>query len=202
MDLRSYMRTILNNLWTPKVKKPMCEICDSDDSLEVHHEQQFIEILTESLKALNLECKDTKDYTIEEMKNIKALIMGKHILEVDATTLCEDCHQDLHNKNEQKKSLHDYKKLINAEKARHMINKGVVTFLNKKLFKNEQKELKKLLNNLPIKVDNHRNGKFGINVINSYFKNNKIYYNIKSIQETAGKYRGKRYWVITKSIIN
>lgn len=102
-NLNNYIRQHLNNKWTHLVKKNACEKCSKTENLEVHHRDRFIELLDETLVLLNLSCKnDTNNYTKTELEMIRFIMQGKH-LEVKTQTLCLNCHNKLHAKEDKNK---------------------------------------------------------------------------------------------------
>lgn len=101
MDLGDYVRQHLNNKWAPFVKKDYCEKCGSNANLELHHIDEFVKLLDNTLVLLDLDYKDTTEYTKDELKLIRLVMQGKH-LDVRTKTLCLDCHNELHSKKDKK----------------------------------------------------------------------------------------------------
>lgn len=101
MDLGDYVRQYLNYKWTPLVKKDKCEKCGATEDLEIHHVDRFVKLLDDTLVLLDLDYKDTTEYTKDELTLIRLVMQGKH-LDVRTKTLCLDCHNKLHSKKNKK----------------------------------------------------------------------------------------------------
>ena len=91
MKLHDYLREKIYTHFNPLVIKDKCEYCGSIENLHVHHCYPFVQMLQDTLEELNLELKDTKEYTVVELLNIKEKILGKH-LNYTYKTLCSECH--------------------------------------------------------------------------------------------------------------
>lgn len=217
MKLEQYIRAEINNKIIPLVKKDKCEICNSNENLEVHHVKPFAEILYETLNQLKLEYADTNKYTKKELNIITNIILGKH-LKYKCITVCHDCHKNIIHKNgtsnigkngrEIRKTYNlekKYKKeLIKNKNIKNQIQIKLIPYLtnitNKRIFK-ENKQ--KLINIINLKDDRGRQQK-SISLINTYFKNNQIPFIINHNRDNKEKLDNgqknpnfrKTYWII------
>lgn len=91
MQLREKLRMDFSKYIRPIKMKEHCEVCGTTENLELHHVDQFILTLEETLKELNLEEKDCNDYKVSELNNIRNVMLGKQ-LKQKYLTLCTDCH--------------------------------------------------------------------------------------------------------------
>lgn len=98
MTLEEYSRTKYYNYIRPLYIKNKCDICDSEENLELHHVKQFSELLKDTLKDLNLSYKDFNLYSNTEIKNINNVMLGKQI-KCKYKTLCSKCHDYIHTNN-------------------------------------------------------------------------------------------------------
>lgn len=102
MKLNDYLRNKLNSHFYELVKKDSCEICEicgSTENLHVHHVYPFKDMVEDTLNELNLEYKDTDEYSEIELRNIVEKLLGKHLY-YSYQTLCFHCHiQDVHKKH-------------------------------------------------------------------------------------------------------
>ena len=211
MDIKTHLRSILAQKFIPLVKKDKCELCDSTDRLEVHHDTQFIVILEETLKELNLEIKeDIKDYSEKDLNMIINIILGKH-LQLQYLTLCNNCHINIHKNNKIIGSGWDkylYKLELNKnkkdEERQQYVDNILIPYLKNivgvKLYKDKKKELidfiglKDISGHIQKSISqlNAYLCKYNI-MINSYTDwNRKI--NNKLINNNYGKV----YWIISK----
>lgn len=94
MKLELYLRNKIVKYFNPLVIKDKCEVCGSIEALEVHHVYQFKDMLVDVLNELQLEYKDSDDYTELELLNIKEKMLGKH-LNYKYMTLCKNCHLNI-----------------------------------------------------------------------------------------------------------
>jgi len=204
MDLKQYLRSILANKLISLVKKNQCEVCNNKKNLEVHHIQRFSIILEETLRELNLECKDTKDYIENQLSIITNIILGKH-LQIEYLTLCKKCHANIHSLEDggtynigEGFKLHYVKhyliKAVNEKNKIEELKKYLPTLINKLIFKED----KKLLIN---KISLRRDGKQmkSYDSFNAYFKENEIPYLIsgeRSAKRVKGKVISFRYWKV------
>lgn len=101
VDLNTYIRIHLNNKWTPLVKGSKCEKCGATENLKLHHIDRFVKLLDDVLVLLDLEHKDSTEYTVKELKMIRLMMQGLH-LEIRTKTLCLGCHNNLHKKEDKK----------------------------------------------------------------------------------------------------
>ena len=99
MKLEEYLRTEYSYYIRPLFIKDECELCGTDNNLELHHIQQFSELLKETLQLLHLEYKlDIEDYTKEELQQTSNVILGKQ-LKCEYLSLCTKCHDRVHKDN-------------------------------------------------------------------------------------------------------
>ena len=91
MQLREKLRMDFSKYIRPIKMKEHCEVCGTTENLELHHLDQFIFTLEETLKELNLEEKDCDKYKENELKNIRNVMLGKQ-LKQSYLTLCTSCH--------------------------------------------------------------------------------------------------------------
>ena len=81
----------------PLFIKSECEICGDMNRLELHHKEQFSNLLQETLTELNLEYnEDISMYTKEQRNVITDLMLGKQV-RIKYTTVCSKCHITIHN---------------------------------------------------------------------------------------------------------
>ena len=201
INLQHYLRRVLGQKFIPLVKKDKCEICDSTDKLEVHHETQFIHMLEDTLELLNLKYQELDKYTEEELMSIKLTILGMH-LESKFLTLCTVCHKYIHKNNgrHNSKIVSNFKKQRIQERQTEILIKYIENnIINKRLFKNERNDFYNFLLNLNhIISKNH--GSIGINNIRNMFEKFNVGYEIKSDIDNSRKsinFR-KKYWIISK----
>lgn len=67
-----------------------------------------------------------------------------------------------------------------------------------KMFKDEQRDFKKLLLKKLLNAPKANHGSIGLKTINALLDENKINYIVNSKKETVGELKDKRYWVISK----
>ena len=206
MDIKTHLRSILAQKFIPLVKKDKCEICDSTDKLEVHHETQFIVILEDTLKELNLEIKeDIKDYSEKDLNMITNIILGKY-LHLQYLTLCNNCHINIHKNNKIIGSGWDkylYKLELNKnkkdEERQQYVENILIPYLKNivgvKLYKNEKKEL---IDIIGLK-DTRFHIQKSISQLNAYlFKYNIIINSYTDWNRKIKNNYGKVYWIISK----
>ncbi len=141
MKLEQYIRAEINYKLIPLVKKDKCEICNSDENLEVHHVKPFAEILEECLNDLNVKRKDTNEYTKKELYMITDYVLGKH-LRYKMKTVCHNCHKNIIHKE----GTCNIGNRNHDNKTRENINKA----LHKKVIDNVQK----IINCIKYIIDN------------------------------------------------
>ena len=196
MKLQAYIRGKLSRKLIPLIRKDNCECCGKIETLEVHHVKLFSDILNETLHEIALEYKDTKNYSKSELKLITNVILGKH-LDIEYMTLCKNCHEDLHIID--RHNLYYIRKDIMQDSNNTQLIICIEKFLNIKLFKNEQIELKKyIIDGLKIK-SNH--GSIGYNSLNNAFEKFGLNYKIISKKENSTKSKNfnHKYWEIIES---
>ena len=174
MRLEIYLRQRFHYKIRPLYIKKQCEYCGTDKDLHLHHNNpSFKAIVEKTLVALNIEMKDSEQYSEQELDLIEKYFLGEHLY-ADYITLCEDCHIKEHQrllsqKNNSKITNHKH----NNKKKKDKMQKRVAIielYLNKKLdeveFINLIKELFpttrkknaiKLLNELGYNVAIHEN---------------------------------------------
>ena len=124
MKLEQYQRVKFLTHIRPLFIKNRCEICGETNDLELHHEEQFIILLKNTLDELSLEyLEDTSMYTEKQLKTITDLILGKQ-LQIKYATLCKRCHIDIHNIQGKEKLFFKVKKIADIKKLEEeFINK-------------------------------------------------------------------------------
>jgi len=187
INLQHYLRRVLGQKFIPLVKKDKCEICDSTDKLEVHHETQFIHMLEDTLELLNLKYQELNKYSEEELMLIRFTIFGMH-LENKYLTLCEICHKEIHkNKRNNSKIVSKFKKQKMQERQIDILKNYIENnIINKRLFKNERNDFYNCLINLNHIIKNSH-GSIGINNIRNMFKEFNVGYEIKSDIDNSRK---------------
>lgn len=95
MDLNQYLRMMINDKVRPLFIKEKCEVCGDSNKLHLHHVKLFRDIIKETLADLNLEYKDSNEYSDREIDMIVNIVLGKH-LRIDYLTLCDECHKNTH----------------------------------------------------------------------------------------------------------
>lgn len=199
MNLTVYLRHVLSRKFILLIKKEQCEICGDKDNLEVHHEIQFIELLNDTLELLDLTYKDDiNNYSINELKKIKLMLLGKH-LDNKYITLCQNCHDDEHVLKSLFKTMKQLEKIRFYGRDIKLINRKFKELNNKKLFESDKELLVKFLsesiyNNIKIRYHTLK-----IKTINEFLQQHKIKYKIESKKENGrnnNEYR-KRYWIIS-----
>ena len=209
MKLEQYLRTQYYNYIRPLYIKNKCESCGTPDNLELHHVKQFSKLLKETLEEIQLEYKDTNDYTKTELKLISRIMLGKQIIDTDYMTLCNKCHDeiDVCNTNFDYYKKYNYKKII----ERKIYNNNVlVPYLNsiigKRLYKENRQEL---INVIGTKDSKGRLLK-SISLLNAYLNEIKLPYTILNKTDKRRKLddgsinpnRDKKYWSVEKTILN
>jgi len=205
MELKAYERIKFANNLRPLLIKNECECCGETDTLHLHHDKQFAQMLKETLDRLGYEYKLKKeDYTREQLENITDMLLGVHIKST-YTTLCEKCHVEIHKNGElinhflrkEKLNIIDIEDINNLEKYLNSI-------LNIKLFANEQQKLSEFiinkLNTIGKNID-YRTKIIKPSTLKDIIKNvSKLNYNIFKSKETKGIAKGRRYIIISKII--
>lgn len=111
MNLDMYLRGHVANKIRPIYIKSECEHCGSIDDLHLHHVKPFVKIVDKVLHKLNLELKDSDDYTEQERYLIVSCVLSEH-LNCEYLTLCPKCHHNVHKLNKKKRtSLSNEQKL-------------------------------------------------------------------------------------------
>lgn len=155
MELNQYLRSVVHQKIRPLFVKEKCEICDDEDNLHLHHVRYFYIIVSESLQELNLNRKDTKDYTSSELSLISDVVLGKH-LSIDYLTLCDDCHIKAHENERKEVSCNEpyyrKEKIKKEEYFQKTLEPYLKSIVGKWLFKEEKEDL-------IVKIDARSNGK-------------------------------------------
>ena len=111
MNLDMYLRGHVANKIRPIYIKSECEHCGSIDDLHLHHVKPFVKIVDKVLHKLNIELKDSDDYTEQERYLIVSCVLSEH-LNCEYLTLCPKCHHNVHKLNKKKRtSLSNEQKL-------------------------------------------------------------------------------------------
>ena len=113
MKLELYLRSEVNQKIRPLFLKNKCEHCGCTDDLHLHHKYEFFQIVDNVLNKLQLEMKDTEEYTEYELYLIKSCVLAEHLKD-NYLTLCSECHRKEHENNH-KKRKHDKKNKKNEE---------------------------------------------------------------------------------------
>ena len=110
MNLDLYLRTHVATKIRPLFIQSKCEHCNSTDDLHLHHVKPFVKIVDKVLNKLNLELKDSDDYTDQERYLIVSCVLSEH-LNGEYLTLCPQCHHNVHEGNKKRRaSLSDEQK--------------------------------------------------------------------------------------------
>ena len=89
--MKSHLMKIINYYWRPLVIKRKCEKCSCTESLELHHMDSFRNFMHQ----YNIP-EDKNLLSNEEIKYYEYICLGYHLKEVKSTTLCNECHKELH----------------------------------------------------------------------------------------------------------
>ena len=153
MNLDMYLRTHVAAKIRPLYIKSKCEHCGSIDDLHLHHVKPFVKMVDKVLNKLNLELKDSEDYTEQERYLIVSCVLSEH-LNGEYLTLCPQCHHNVHEGNKKRRaSLTDEQKLrlkqIRLEQKEKLkqqqLTNTINNYLNKKLKSSDIKSLTKEL---------------------------------------------------------
>lgn len=197
--LKHRLRSEYTKYIIPMVKKCECEICKSKENLIVHHEYAFAKQLEDILDELDLK-KD--EFSEKEVEIIKMMMLGSQI-KYRNVTLCKDCHTKIHSENggfacvtdnyknyyknkEEMKKVEEKLKSINLKPY-------LLKLLNKRLYKEDQKEL---IDKLNIR-DGSRHLQKSISIINAYLIEN---FDISAISKRV-KENGKlkTVWILSNN---
>ena len=111
MNLDMYLRAHVATKIRPLFIQLKCEHCNSTDDLHLHHVKSFVKMVDKVLHKLNLELKDSDDYTEQERYLIVSCVLSEH-LNGEYLTLCPQCHHNVHEGNKKRRaSLSDEQKL-------------------------------------------------------------------------------------------
>ncbi|MEM5599216.1 hypothetical protein AAHB53_28100 [Niallia circulans] len=123
MELKGYLRTVIHEKVRPLLIKEICEQCESNNELHLHHVKLFSEMVDETLDDLNLDYKDTTLYSEKELKNITNIILGIH-LKYEYITLCSSCHKEIHAEEWNEICVNDkHKRYYNTQKLQKKLRK-------------------------------------------------------------------------------
>lgn len=110
MNLDMYLRGHVATKIRPLFIQLKCEHCNSTDDLHLHHVKPFVKMVDKVLNKLNLELKDSEDYTEQERYLIVSCVLSEH-LNGEYLTLCSQCHHNVHELNKKRRaSLSDEQK--------------------------------------------------------------------------------------------
>lgn len=138
MKLELYLRSEVNQKIRPLFLKDECEHCGCTDDLHLHHQYEFFKIVDDVLNKLQLEMKDTEEYTEYELYLIKSCVLAEHLKD-NYLTLCSECHRKEHENNHKRRSRND---IINIKDYDvDAICNMIESYANQKLFKEQQYEL-------------------------------------------------------------
>ena len=153
MNLDLYLRGHVAAKIRPLFIQSKCEHCNSTDDLHLHHVKPFVKIVDKVLNKLNLELKDSDDYSDQERYLIVSCVLSEH-LNGEYLTLCPQCHHNVHEGNKKRRaSLSDEQKqrlkqirLEQKEKLKQQHLTNIINnYLNKKLKSSDIKSLTKEL---------------------------------------------------------
>ena len=88
------LRAEFNNHIRPIKINSQCEFCGSCDDLHLHHIDTFSNLLDETLEDLKINIY-SENFTDSEVENINNIMLGKQ-LRSRFTTLCKNCHKEVH----------------------------------------------------------------------------------------------------------
>lgn len=183
MNLQQHQRMKFLKYVKPFFIKDKCEICGTDEELEIHHNYQFSKLLDKTLKELNLEYKeDTEEYTKEQIKLITDIMIGKQ-MRTKYTTVCRSCHVMIHNVYGKERPFLKGS-IIDVELIEKELREK---YLGIKLFKNEQKELEEFMRN-----SGYNRRSFGKKNTNTFLESLNIPFKIISKRV---KIKGKLYTI-------
>lgn len=192
LDIKQLNRNKFHKYIRPLFIKIKCEICGSADNLELHHDKQFDELLRESINKLGFRyTEDTKEYSNEELELISLVLLGLQV-KCKYYTLCDDCHQKMHEDGG--RSIYDKINKENKNKeTQGNIDNILIPYLesiiDKKLFDKEQECLKNIFIECNL---NFRT--MGINSLNKLLHDYNIPYII-----IKKRNKDKRWWSINKN---
>ncbi len=92
-ELNIKLRADFTSHIKPLVAKDKCEVCNTTENLEVHHEKLFAEQLNNILDMLHIE--DYENISDELVEQIRLMMLGSQIKEKHIT-LCSKCHDEEH----------------------------------------------------------------------------------------------------------
>lgn len=143
---------------------------------------------------------DTNAYKKEELRNIKLILIGLQITS-GFTTLCDNCHDEIHSGRDASISISKIKKKKEDNKINENIQNILLPYLNEivdqKIYTDEDKNnLKTLFIAVGI-----RGRTIGLNTINSFLIDVNIRYKLHSMRETrrTNGYYKKTYWILKTS---
>lgn len=210
MNIDAYIRSKTSQYLRDLIIKDKCEVCDKDSDLELHHIKAFAVIMNECFESLGYDRhEDIESYTDTQLINITNWMLGAQ-LQSTYSTLCQTCHTDWHseqggfykttNKFDEyyrKKEIEDKLKEIN--RCQNVIKPYLESIIGKKLYKEEQKELKEVFkqNGLNARTT-------GINTINANMKDRDMPYILeigkrKSYRDENKKIKKeKSHWILRR----
>ena len=140
MKLEPYLRSEVNQKIRPLFLKDECEHCGCTEDLHLHHQYEFFKIVDDVLNKLQLEMKDTEEYTECELYLIKSCVLAEHLKD-NYLTLCSECHKKEHEHKEIRKHDKKNNKLSYQERKKNENLKIINEYLDKELTTQDVKEI-------------------------------------------------------------
>lgn len=202
MKLSQYERTKFTEYIKPMYIKDKCEVCNGDYKLNLHHVDLFIQTLRQVVEdKLELDFIDDKScYSGNQINDITAMMLGIQIQQ-SYLTLCEKCHKELHSKNKIKYVFDRYHKKDKKKSYKKNIYKYLVKLIGTELYKEEQKEIIKILNLRDDKdrelksfkkIKEYINKKYKLDLVNGRVRKKKF------PNGEINKNYNKRYWKVVE----
>jgi hypothetical protein len=134
MHLRHKLSKYLDDKY---LKKEFCELCNSTEQLQSHHEEfRFADIMDKALKLLSLDYrKYANEYSKEELEKITYMTMGIDVC-FKRVTLCFKCHLKAHVGREEIKLITSYRQKYTTQ----------ITYLNLREIEYNLKDLQNNFN--------------------------------------------------------
>ncbi len=204
------LRAEFNNHIRPIKINNQCEFCGSCDDLHLHHIDTFSNLLDETLENLNIDVY-SENFTDSEVENINNIMLGKQ-LRSRFTTLCKNCHKEVHKdgyikaRDKLKPKAPKTPKIISAEEIKILEEYLEDCVINNVEFLTMQ-DREPLIKKIGLVDEKHSNFKKGkmtylknIDTLNGYLTYLGLNYQIVQLPRgtTRNKKRYKAIWIITK----
>lgn len=100
MNMKQILREDFTKYIRPHFIEAKCEKCGKEiNSLHLHHNIEFSQLLDETLQQLKLlYYDDINNYTEDELQLIRDIMLAKQA-RIKYTTCCDSCHKNLHGGN-------------------------------------------------------------------------------------------------------